>query len=268
MDSNTTALYSEPVFVERSRRPLDTGVVGGLAIGTFLILITILVSGEVSRFINPLGFTMVLGGTIASTMIQFSLPELHTALLCLRNIIYAREQGALERVLYFVELSQRIRREGMLVLDQEASQLNDLFLAKALELTVDGTEPESMRRMLENELRSSLDHQAKSVAIFQTMASYAPAFGLIGTLIGLVTLLGSLNTPESVGPAMSVAFISTLYGALFANFVCMPIAGKLKMRGDEEALIKTISIEGALSLARGDNPILVEQHLQGFLPSA
>ena len=110
--------------------------------------------------------------------------------------------------------------------------------------------------------------ERRGIQVFQTLASYAPAFGLIGTLIGLVTLLGSLAEPDSVGPAMSVALMTTLYGALLSNLVFLPVAGKLRLRSDEALLVRTITVEGALALARGDNPIVVEQKLQSFLPSS
>ncbi len=268
METQGELTLESPVSETSQGRRFDTGVVGGFAIGTVLLIVSVLLTGEISKFIDPLGFIVVVGGTLASTMVQFSIPEVLQAWQALKSVMYARNDGALERILYFVELARRSRREGMLVLDDEAGRSGDLFLAKALEMTVDGTDSETIRRVMENELRVSLEQQGRGIAVFQTMATYAPAFGLIGTLIGLVSLLGALNSPESVGPAMSVALMTTLYGALLANLICLPIAGKLRTRSEEEALIKTISIEGALALARGDNPIVVEQRLQSFLPSA
>ncbi len=253
--------------IESQSRPLDTGVVTGAIAGAFLILVTIIASGKALSFINPLGLIMVLGGTFAATMIQFSISEMHQAWLGFRSILYAREEAILERILYFVDLSKKIRREGLLVLDIEATKTKDLYLAKALEITVDGTDPDTIRRVLETEIRTSIEQQLRAVSVFQTMATYAPAFGLIGTIIGLVGLLGSLNSPEAVGPAMSIALMTTLYGALLANLIFLPVAGKLKMRSEEDALISSITIEGVLCIARQDNPIVIEQKLQSFLPS-
>ena len=250
-----------------SRHRFDTGVIAGAIIGATLILCSFLLSGNASRFIDPSSLLIVIGGTIASTMIQFSLKDIVEAAVLAKTVLYKRTDSALERIIYFVDLSRESRKKGMLILDKAANASDDLFLAKALEMTVDGADAETIRRILENELRVQNEQQGRSVAVFQTMASYAPAFGLIGTLIGLVGLLGALNTPESVGPAMSVALMTTLYGALIANLICLPLAGKLRHRSEEASLIKVITIEGAISLAKGENPLIVEQKLQSFLPA-
>lgn len=265
MNTESTALFKRSV--RRHSRPLDTGVVTGAAIGIFLILVAIISSGQFAKFFNPLGLIMVVGGTFAATMIQFSLAEMQQAWQGLKSVLYNREQTIVERIVYFVELSKRLRKEGLLVLDKEAGRTNDLYLAKALEITVDGTDHDTIRRLLETEIRTTNEQQARGVSVFQTMASYAPAFGLIGTIIGLVSLLGSLESPEGVGPAMSIALMTTLYGALLANLVFLPVAGKLKIRSEEDTLIKNITIEGVLCLARQENPIVIEQKLQSFLPS-
>jgi chemotaxis protein MotA len=252
---------------EGLRQRFDTSVAIGIVMGFSLILGALLISGNLLNFFDPLGILIVVGGTLASTMIQFSLSDIIQAFTQAKSALYQNNSSPLERILYFVELARESRKRGMLILDKAANQSSDLFLAKALEMTVDGTDSEMIRRILENEVRIQSEKQARSIAVFQTMASYAPAFGLIGTLIGLVGLLGALNSPEAVGPAMSVALMTTLYGALIANLICLPMAGKLRTICEEAALIRTITVEGTLCLAANENPLIVEQKLQSFLPS-
>lgn len=257
----------EELYRETPEKQLDTGVVYGIGIAAFLLFVAIVATGKVTLFINPLGLLIVVGGTLAASMIQFSIYEVQYAWKALKAVLFTREQSSLERILYFVELAQHVRRDGLLVLDNEAQKAKDDFLRKALEITVDGTDPGQIRHYLETDIRTSAEEQRRGIHVFQTMASYAPAFGLIGTLIGLVNLLGSLSDPSSVGPAMSVALMTTLYGALLANLIFMPVAGKLKIRSEEDALVKTITIEGVLAVYNQDNPIVVEQKLQSYLPS-
>jgi len=267
MNSQGDLSLTETADSSSLRHRFDTSVIVGLAIGLSLIIFALLLSGSASKFFDPAGFLIVVGGTLASTMIQFSLGEIIEAAHLAKTVMYRRTDSALERIIYFVDLSKKSRRKGTLVLDDEAGIVEDLFLAKALEMTADGTDPDVIRRIMENELKNQADKQGRSVAVFQTMAAYAPAFGLIGTLIGLVGLLGALSSPDAVGPAMSVALMTTLYGALIANLICLPLAGKLRHRSEEDTVIRTITIEGAVSLAQGDNPIVVEQKLQSFLPT-
>ncbi|MDZ4785046.1 MAG: MotA/TolQ/ExbB proton channel family protein [bacterium] len=261
------ALESIENIDRRHGRTYDTGVLFGAALGITLILICAISSGHFSKFLDPISLLIVLGGTFAATMIQFSIPEMLQAWGGLKSILYATNDSAIQRIVYLVGLTRKVRKEGLLVLDKEAEEIRDLYLAKALELTVDGQDETIVRRLLETEIRTSIEQRARGIAVFQTMATYAPAFGLIGTLMGLSSLLGSLDSPESVGPAMSVAFMTTLYGALLANLVFLPVAGKMRIRSEEDTLLKTITIEGVIAIAKQENPIIVEQKLQSYLPS-
>jgi chemotaxis protein MotA len=164
------------------------------------------------------------------------------------------------------EYAQSLKRNGPLVLEREARSVSDPFLRKALELTVDGQAEEDIRRILETEIQSANEQSYRAVQVFQTMGNYAPAMGLIGTLIGLIQMLGSLENPAAVGPAMSVALLTTFYGAILANLFFLPVAGKIRNRSEEEAVVKAITVEGAVSLRREENTIVLEQRLRSFIP--
>ncbi len=267
MDLSGNFTSENKTLNDRFSQRFDTSATIGIVLGFSLIILALMFSGNILSFFDPMGLLIVIGGTLASTMIQFSLGDLFQAFGQAKISLYQNTSSPLERILYFVDLSRESRKRGVLVLDKAANKSTDLFLAKALEMTVDGTDAETIKRVLENEVRIQNEKQARSVAVFQTMASYAPAFGLIGTLIGLVGLLGALASPEAVGPAMSVALMTTLYGALIANLICLPLAGKLRGMSESETLMKVITVEGVLCLAKGDNPLIVEQKLQSFLPA-
>lgn len=249
-----------------SIREIDRGLIIGALLCALLIVLGITVGGAVSRFINGPGLFLVLGGTIGAALIHFSLKDLDRAWKALQQIIVARDFNPAQRIRYLVRLAHEVRAHGPLVLEREARRVDDGFLKMALELTVDNQPPEDIRRILETERRTANEHAARAVQVFETMGTYAPALGLIGTLIGLIKMLGALDHPATVGPAMSLALVTTLYGVLCANLFFLPLAGKLLNRSEEQALIKSLTIEGTLSLGRQESPIILEQRLQSFLP--
>ncbi|MDC0359071.1 MotA/TolQ/ExbB proton channel family protein, partial [Oligoflexia bacterium] len=251
-----------------ARENVDRGVVAGLCLSFFLIAIGIIAGGQGQNFLNLGGLAIVLGGTFGATLVHFSLGDVRHAWNGFRNILRVHHYHPLQRIQYLVSLARSIRRHGLLVLEKEGQRSQDSFLRLAFELTVDGQPPQDVRRVLETEVRTSINRAWRAVQVFETMGNYAPAMGLIGTLIGLIQMLGSLDNPATVGPAMSIALLTTLYGAILANLVFLPIAGKLKNCSEEDGLVKAITIEGIISLGREDNPIVLEQRLQGFLPLA
>ncbi|MCO6430372.1 MAG: MotA/TolQ/ExbB proton channel family protein [Deltaproteobacteria bacterium] len=245
---------------------LDRAVVGGLALASTLVLAGIIISGRGDNFIDFPSLLIVLGGTLGATLVQFPLYDLRRAWLGFKGILIQRQYHPHERIQYLVRLAHLVRSQGLLVLEREAKQCDDSFLRLAFEITVDGQPHDDVKRILDTETRTSFDRSARAIQVFQTMGAYAPAFGLIGTLIGLIQMLGSLNNPATVGPAMSMALVTTLYGAIMANLVFLPIAGKLRNRVEEEGLVKAITVEGVLALGKQENPIVIEQKLQSFLP--
>jgi chemotaxis protein MotA len=162
-----------------------------------------------------------------------------------------------------VALSRKARKEGMLAL--ESVPVEYPFLAKAISLCVDGVEVEQIRGILEADIGAMAARHRRGASILDGVAEIAPAFGMIGTLIGLVQMLATMDDPSSIGPSMAVALLTTLYGALIANVVCIPLSGKLKLRSEEEMVSMIVCLEGCIGLSQGDNPGAIEQKLQSYL---
>ncbi|MBX7144924.1 MAG: MotA/TolQ/ExbB proton channel family protein [Oligoflexia bacterium] len=245
-------------------RELDQGILYGAIISSLLIGIGIIFSGQILSFLNPGSLFIVVGGTFGATLVHFSLVDLRRAWREVEKIIFLRQTQPRERISFFVELSQKIKKNGIMVLEGEAESAREPFLKKSLELTVDGQPEQELRRILEIDMRSMAESGSRTVHVFETMGNYAPAMGLIGTLIGLIQMLSALDNPAAVGPAMAQALVTTFYGAVLSNLVFQPFAGKLRARNDADALVQSITIEGAASLAKRENPIVIEQRLQGF----
>lgn len=250
----------------RTDRELDRGIVAGLAISIVLIALGVVASGKVLSFLDAGSILIVVGGTIGATLVHFAPSDLRYAALELREALFTHNAHPSQRIVALTEYAQSLKRNGPLVLEREARSVIDPFLRKALELTVDGQAEEDIRRILETEIQSSNEQSYRAVQVFQTMGNYAPAMGLIGTLIGLIQMLGSLENPAAVGPAMSVALLTTFYGAILANLFFLPVAGKIRNRSEEEAVVKAITVEGAVSLRREENTIVLEQRLRSFIP--
>lgn len=245
---------------------LDRGVVAGLVACALLMLVGIVLGGMANPFSSPISLLIVLGGTLGATCIHFSLRDIQVSYAAFLTILQERHVDPRSRIRFLVGLAQRVRKEGLLVLEEVSRTANDPFLKVALDLAVDTQEPEELRRTLEIEVQSAYARSVRPVQVFETMGTYAPALGLIGTLVGLIQMLGALEDPTTVGPAMGVALITTLYGAVLANMLFLPVAGKLRNRADEDALVKSVTIEGVICISRQENPLVVEQKLQTFMP--
>lgn len=244
----------------------DKSILWGVGISALLVGLAIVLSGKALSFIDVPGFFLVCGGTLGATLAHYSFREMGFAWTSLVRLLRYPTRDPLQRIRSFSRLNQSMRSQGLLVLEGEAARERDPFLRKALELVADGAPVEDIRRILETEMRASYDRMHRAVQVFETMGTYAPALGLIGTLVGLVQMLGALSDPTAVGPAMALALLTTLYGALLANLIFLPVSGKLKNRCEEDWVLKSISIEGALSMARQENTIVMEQRLYSFLP--
>jgi chemotaxis protein MotA len=245
---------------------MDIGTVIGIISGVTLILIAVSSTGSLLTYWDVPSLMITMGGTIAGTLIAYPLSQIVGVLKVVRNVLQRRlpsPETMIQRLVYFTE---KARREGILALEDEVETLDDEFFKKGLQLVVDGSDPELVRNILETELAFVEERHKSGQGIFITMATLAPAFGMIGTLIGLINMLKHLDDPAVIGPNMAVALITTFYGALFANLICIPIASKLNIRSGQEVLLKELVIEGVLSLQAGENPRLVEEKLKAFLP--
>ncbi len=244
---------------------LDLATLIGIGAGIFLMIWAMISGGSVREFLNLSGLAITLGGTLAATMIHYPLPRLRETFNIIRNVFRGDEEDVHSLMEQMVGYAERARREGLLALDEEADMAPDPFLRKGLGLVVDGIDPEMVRAIMERDLDALQVRHKQGAGLFETMAQYAPAFGLVGTLIGLVKMLNGIQDPAQIGPGMAVALLTTLYGALLANLIFQPIAGKLKVRSAEEILRKEAMLEGILAIQAGDGPSIIREKLNSFL---
>ena len=244
---------------------MDIATLIGICTAFALVVGAILMGSSLTLFINIPGLMIVAGGTLGATMINYPLPDILKVTKVVKNAFFHRKQTVKELIGEFVTLAGTARREGILALESSIGDMKDEFMRKGLQLSIDGLEPSSIRDILSTEIDSIQDRHKLGAEIFTTLGTFAPALGMIGTLIGLVQMLQTMDDPSTIGPAMAVALLTTFYGALMANVVFLPIAGKLRNRSSEEVMAKELMAEGIMSIAKGDNPRLLEQKLNAFL---
>ncbi|MFH1744415.1 MAG: MotA/TolQ/ExbB proton channel family protein [bacterium] len=245
---------------------MDVGTVVGLVLA--LGLIAGAIGAGLASFIDAPSIMIVVGGTFAVCLVHFPLAHVLNMGNVIKNALFTKPQSALDVVSTLVSFSEKARREGILSLESSMDEVQDDFIRVGLRLAVDGVEPELIKDILHTELAFIEDRHKNGRQIFEFAGSAAPAFGMIGTLVGLVLMLQKLDDPSSIGPAMAIALLTTMYGAVMANAMFIPLAGKLKMRTAEEILVKEVAIEGVMSIQSGDNPRILEQKLLAFLPPA
>ena len=244
---------------------MDLATIIGLVSGLGFILFGILKGGSLLQFIDMPSVLIVGGGTVGATLINYPLAEVIGVVKVVKNAFLHKEESPIGIINTLVGFAETARREGILSLEQQAQSLEDDFLKTGINLAVDGTEPEYIKDIMSTELDYIEERHKVGAGIFDAMGTYAPAFGMVGTLIGLVNMLATMDDPSTIGPSMAVALITTLYGALVANLVCLPIAGKLRHRSAGELLLKQLCIEGIMAIQSGDNPRIVEGKLKAFI---
>jgi chemotaxis protein MotA len=244
---------------------VDLATIIGLVSGSVLLLWGIMMGSPLKAFWDFPSIIITFGGTVAALFVQFTLEEITSIPRILKHAFFIQRVDAGQTIDLMVGLSQKARREGLLALEDEVQGLDDEFLKKGIQLIVDGTDPQLVRDILECELSFIEERHGSGAGLFTFMAATAPGFGMVGTLIGLIQMLGNLDDPSSLGPGMAVALITTFYGATASNWVLNPIAGKLKNRSSSEILLKQVIIEGVLSIQAGENPRIVEEKLKAFL---
>lgn len=183
-----------------------------------------------------------------------------------QRVFTDRVSSSSETIAMLVKLSEKTRREGLLSIEPELEQMEDPFIRQSLQLVVDGIESETIKDFMDTEIENMQARHSKVQAVFNMLGNIFPAWGMIGTLLGLINLLLKLNDPSQIGPSMSVALVTTFYGSILANFICIPIAGKLKMKSDEEVHQREMIAEAVISIQAGENPKMLEQKLRIFLP--
>lgn len=245
---------------------MDIATLIGFVVGTGLVVWGMFTQGSIMWFWDFSSVLIVIGGTIGATFISFPMDKVLSTVKVVRKAFSNNLYQANVIIDKIVNLANVARREGLLALEEAVEQIEDEFLKKGVMLIVDGTDPELVKNILETEISFLESRHSEGKDLFEAMATLAPGFGMIGTLIGLVAMLKTMSDPSAIGPKMSVALVTTLYGSLLANLVFTPIASKLKLKSKEEVLIKEIMIEGLLSIQAGENPRIIEEKLKAFLP--
>jgi len=243
---------------------MDFASIAGILSGISLIVAAIFLKGDLTNFLNIPGIMIVLGGTIASTLLTFPLRDVIKAFQAAFFVLYEREIDPNDMVKTLIKLSNISRREGLFGLGK--IKTNNPILRKGCSLIADGVEEEIIRNALRTEI-DSLKHRHFNIQdVFIKMAGFSPAFGMIGTLIGLVQMLNQLSDPSAIGPAMAVALLTTFYGVILSTLFFLPIGSKLKARTMTEVINMEIIFEGAIAILQNNNPLMVFERLSSFIP--
>ncbi|GGF05942.1 hypothetical protein GCM10010954_00340 [Halobacillus andaensis] len=240
----------------------------GITLGFIMVMFGILTNAGldgIASFIQVSSIVIVLGGLVAALLVNFNVSEIKLTFRVVKEAFKKSDMNIRELIQLFVRLSERARREGLLALEAELDEVEDPYIKKGILLAVDGIEPEVINDILHAEITALEERHYKGRTIIEKAGEFAPAWGMIGTLIGLVLMLQSLTDPETLGPKMAVALLTTLYGTLLANLVFLPMAGKLANKTDEEIFAKQVIIEGVIGVQSGQNPKILEEKLSAFL---
>lgn len=252
---------------------MDKTAIGSIIVGIVCILIGIGLRGggiDLPLFWNIPSLFITFGCAIAATMLNFPSYQLRNAIGAFKYIFKKRkiETMVAEIVPVIVRLAEKARRRGLLALEPDLANLNDDFLKKGIQFVIDGTDRDLVRLMLETERDFVVERHKKVQEVYVALGTYCPAFGMVGTIIGLILMLRRITDASAIGEGMAVALLTTLYGALAAYWFLLPMAGKLKMRMLDEVMIKEITIEGILSIQAGESPRIIADKLETFLPPA
>ena len=239
------------------------GLIAGIAIFVSAIISS---TKEYLVFVNLPGFAIVLGGTIASTFIAFPYEDVKRSFFSVYKIFMSHDTTYTNLVPRFARWAEIIKSKGLSAIEDEALKLKNSFEKDGLMLLINGYKRDEIKTNMENMIEGMVDAQQGQYSMFKVMASYAPAFGMIGTLIGLIIMLQQMGEdPSSIGPALAIALTTTLYGTLLSNMLFMPIAEKIRRRTDYEVLVRVIQMNGILLLADKQHPIFVENKLNSFI---
>ena len=245
---------------------MDIATIIGIVAGIGMIFFTIITGEGAKMFLHLPSVLIVFGGSFAAALISFQLKEILGVIGVVRKAFFSETIDTVELVDTVVNLSKKARKEGLLAIDNDVNEIEDPFLRTGMQMVVDGTEPDLIRAVMETERSYTMERHKIGQKIFNALGTYAPAFGMIGTLMGLIQMLTKLDDPSKIGGGMAIALITTFYGAVLSNLIYLPIAGKLKNRSDGEVVIKEMIIEGVLSIQYGEHPNTIHTKLSNFLP--
>lgn len=246
---------------------MDVGTVIGLLAGAGMLAGAILWASPLAPFVHLPSLMMVVGGSFCAALISFPTERLAAVAGVLRKALFTASREPRELVGDLVEYAELARRDGVFALEKCAQQCRDPFVVQGLHMVVDGCDPDLIEATLMSHIDALEARHAEGKALFDNVGRFAPAFGMIGTLVGLVIMLREMSDPSHIGPALAMALLTTLYGAVLANLVALPIAEKLARRSRQEVVLKLIAVRGIRAIQCGDNPRLVAQKLNVLLPA-
>ncbi len=247
---------------------MDIASLAGIILGFCMFIFGVIMAGGLegaSHYIDYPSMVITFGGAFSVTLASFSLQDYIAGLKSFTLIFKAPVFNTSDMIKKIIELSNVARKEGLLSLEEAAGDLEEPFLKKGILLIVDGTDPDLVRAIMETELVSVEGRHKNLINFWDVLGGMGPAWGMIGTLVGLVNMLYNMSDPNNIGPQMAVALITTLYGSLLANWICAPTANKLKADNAAEMMMKEVMIEGLLSIQAGENPRVIEEKLKSFL---
>lgn len=244
---------------------MDIASVIGILLGTALILISIMVKSPLGAFIDVASVLVVVGGSISAVLICFPLRSFLNTARVTKNIFFNKQDNIRELIQQIVSLAETARRNGLLALENRLEEISNPFVVLGIQMAVDGTRPEVIEDIMRTEMDAVATRHRNGKGVVDQMGRFAPAFGMIGTLMGLVIMLGNMS-PETIGSGMAVALLTTLYGAVLANLFLLPFAEKLGHINRHELLVMEVVVRGIMGIQSGDNPRVIEQKLNTFIP--
>jgi len=244
---------------------MDIATIIGVVFGFVVVVGTIVIGGGWQSFVHLPSLAITMGGMLCATLIHFSLPQFLGIFSVVKKTIVTKIPPPSELIQNMVNFAAINRRDGALALEQEMPKINDVFFVKGLQMLVDGQDSESMRNLMFLEIDNLRDRHSTGKKILEFMGAAAPAFGMVGTLIGLVQMLKNLSSPDQIGAGMAVALLTTFYGAFSANLIFIPLAGKLGIYSKAESTAMEMIVEGVCAMAEGDNPTTIREKLQAFI---
>lgn len=246
---------------------MDIASAAGIIIAIALILVSIVVGGgSFGAFIDPASVMVVIGGAIAATLISFPLKNFLAVFGVTTKVFLYKLHPTSDIISQIVSLAETARRDGLLALEGRLEEIEHPFIVLGVQMAVDGARPEVMEDILRTELDAVATRHRDGKALLDCMGRFAPAFGMIGTLMGLIIMLGDMSDPSKIGQGMAVALLTTLYGAIASNVVFLPFAEKLGFTNKQELLTMEIVIRGIMAIQSGENPRIIEQKLNTFIP--
>lgn len=245
---------------------MDIASIGGILLAVIGILAGMMIEGgSIAQITQPTAAMIVCGGTAGAVMLQFPLKIFLAAVKQMIKVFFSGGHDGEALLKQLVEFANKARKSGIVSLDSDLASVTDPFMKQALMLAVDGTEPAEVRKIMQLELDNKSEVEEKIPAVFEAAGGYSPTVGIIGAVLGLIQVMKNLDNIDEVGRGIATAFVATIYGVAVANLICLPAAGKLKIRHREEQMLKEMTLEGVVSIMEGMNPRMMETKLRTFL---